>query len=186
MSMIHHAPRQAGFTLLEVLVALLVISIGLLGIAGMQALAINNTSIARVQSLAAIQASSLASAMQANEAYWQKTGALASSTVNGTTLGDATLNGQAVDCSAAACTAPQMAGWDLKQWGLSLQNLLPGGNGVITCTTVVGTPITCTISVTWQEKNVALNAATGTETGALATGQGGAAQQQTYSMVVQP
>lgn len=183
--MIHHAPRQAGFTLLEVLIALLVISIGLLGIAGMQALAINNTSIARVQSLAALQASSLASAMQANEAYWTN-GSLATTTVNGSTLGDATLNGQTIDCSTAVCTGVQMAGWDLKQWGQSLQTLLPGGTGQVTCTTVVGTPITCTISVTWQEKNVALNAATGTETGALATGQGGAAQQQTYSMVVQP
>ncbi|MBW8364972.1 MAG: type IV pilus modification protein PilV [Rhizobium sp.] len=180
--MINHVSRQAGFTLLEVLIALLVISIGLLGIAGMQALAINNTSIARVQSLAALQAASLASAMQANEAYWTN-GSLVTTTVNGAVLGDATLNGQAVDCSTAVCTPVQMASWDLKQWGTALQNLLPGGNGVINCTNVVGTPITCTINVIWQEKNVALNAATGTEAGALATGT---AQQQTYSMVVQP
>lgn len=174
MSMIHHAMRQSGFTLLEVLVALLVISIGLLGIAGMQALAINNTSVARVQSLAALQAASLASAMQANEAYWTL-GSLANTTVNGTTLSDATLNGQAVDCRTAVCTPVQMAGWDLKAWGTSLANLLPVGNGQVTCTTVVGTPITCTINVSWQEKTVGLNA-----------GQGAAAQQQTYSMVVQP
>lgn len=173
--MINHASRQAGFTLLEVLIALLVISIGLLGIAGMQALAINNTSVARVQSLAALQAASLASAMQANEAYWQKTGAITNTTVNGAVLGDANLNGQAVDCSAAVCTPVQMAGWDLKQWGGDLQNLLPGGTGQVTCTNNVGIPITCAISVIWQEKTVGLNA-----------GQGAAAQQQTYSMVVQP
>lgn len=172
--MIHYAARQHGFTLLEVLVALLVISIGLLGIAGMQALAINNTSVARVQSLAALQAASLASAMQANEAYWTL-GSLANTTVNGAILSDATLNAQAVDCSTAVCSSVQMAGWDLKQWGGDLQTMLPGGSGQITCTTVVGTPITCTISVNWQEKTVGLNA-----------GQGAAAQQQTYSMVVQP
>ncbi|WP_296892197.1 type IV pilus modification protein PilV [Thiobacillus sp.] len=180
--MINHVSRQAGFTLLEVLIALLVISIGLLGIAGMQALAINNTSIARVQSLAALQAASLASAMQANEAYWTN-GSLANTNVNGAVLSDAILNGQAVDCRAAACTPVQMAGWDLKQWGGELAQMLPGGNGRVICTQVVGTPITCAISVIWQEKNVALNAATGTEAGALATGT---AQQQTYSMVVQP
>ena len=173
--MINPMPRQAGFTLLEVLIALLVISIGLLGIAGMQALAINNTSVARVQSLAALQAASLASAMQANEAYWQKTGATTTTSVNGAVLSDATLNGQTLDCRTAACTPVQMAGWDLQRWGQDLQNLLPGGNGQITCTNVVGTPITCTISVRWQEKTVGLNA-----------GQGAAAQQQAYSMVVQP
>lgn len=181
--MSHYAARQRGFTLLEVLVALLVISIGLLGIAGMQALAINNTSVARVQSLAALEAASLASAMQANEAYWQKTGATTTTSVNGAVLSDATLNAQAVDCRTTACTPVQMAGWDLQQWGQDLANLLPVGSGQLTCTNVVGTPITCTISVSWQEKNVALNAATGTETGTLATGT---AQQQTYSMVVQP
>ena len=174
MSMNHHATCQRGFTLLEVLVALLVISIGLLGIAGMQALAINNTSVARVQSLAAIHASSLASAMQANEAYWTN-GSLANTTVVNTTLSDATLNGQATNCWSATCTAVQMAAWDLKQWGQALQNTLPGGNGQVTCTTVVGTPITCTITVRWQEKTVGLN-----------SGQGTAAAAQSYSMVVQP
>jgi len=172
--MIRHAARQRGFTLIEALVALLVISIGLLGIAGMQALAINNTSVARVQSLAALQAASLASAMQSNEAYWTL-GALANTTVNGAVLRDATLNAQSVDCTAAVCTPVQMASWDVQQWGQSLAALLPGGNGQITCTTVVGTPITCTISVNWQEKTVGLNA-----------GQSVAAQQQTYTMVVQP
>lgn len=177
MFMTERTPRQGGFTLLEVLIALLVISIGLLGIAGMQALAINNTSVARVQSLAAMQAASLAAAMQANEAYWQKTGAITNTSVNGAVLGDANLNGQAVNCSAGVCTPVQMAGWDLKQWGSDLQlpGHLPGGTGQVTCTNNVGIPITCTISVFWQEKTVGLNA-----------GQGAAAQQQTYSMVVQP
>ncbi len=173
--MTRYAVRQAGFTLLEVLVALLVIAIGLLGIAGMQALAINNTSVARVQSLAAIQAASLAATMQANEAYWT-IGSLATTTVVGQTLSDATLNGQTIDCAAAACTlAVQMAGYDLKQWGQALQTLLPGGQGAVTCTTGVVNPVTCTISVSWQEKNVALS------------GQGGVnLALQTYSMVVQP
>lgn len=175
MSVIHHATRQWGFTLLEVLVALLVISIGLLGIAGMQALAINNTSVARVQSLAALQAASLASAMQANEAFWALNGSLAATDVNGAVLSDATLNSQAVDCSTAVCSPVQMAGWDVKQWGQDLANMLPGGSGRIICNNVVGAPITCTINVSWQEKTVGLNA-----------GQGAAAQQQTYSMVVQP
>jgi type IV pilus assembly protein PilV len=47
--------RQAGFTLVEVLVALLIISIGLLGIAAMQSLALRNTGSSMERSQAVIQ-----------------------------------------------------------------------------------------------------------------------------------
>ena len=63
-------PARNGFTIIEVMVALVVISIGLLGIAKMQALALASTSTSRLRSLAAIQAASLGSAMHANRAYW--------------------------------------------------------------------------------------------------------------------
>ncbi len=62
--------RARGFTLIEVLVALIVIAIGTLGIAKMQALALANTGASRTRALAAIEASSLAAAMHANRAYW--------------------------------------------------------------------------------------------------------------------
>lgn len=62
--------KSRGFSMLEVLVTLVIILIGVLGVAGMQMLAINNTQIARTHSLAAILASSLAAEMQVNEPYW--------------------------------------------------------------------------------------------------------------------
>ena len=46
--------RTRGFSLLEVMVALVIISIGLLGVAKMQALAYASTSTASSRSLAAI------------------------------------------------------------------------------------------------------------------------------------
>ncbi|MGO9445360.1 MAG: type IV pilus modification protein PilV [Thiobacillaceae bacterium] len=165
---------QAGFTLLEVLVALIIIAIGLLGIAGMQALAINSTGTARTHGLAAIQAASLAAAMQSNEGFWTAGTAPALTTVNGTVLGNATLNGQNVDCTQNVCTAVQLAADDLKKWGVALQ-VLPNGQGSVACTTVVNTTVTCTISVTWNEMTVGLN-----------QGTAAAAATQTYSMVVQP
>ena len=66
-------PRRSqarGFTLVEVMVALIVIAIGTLGIAKMQALALSNTGASRTRALAAIEASSLAAAMHVNRSYW--------------------------------------------------------------------------------------------------------------------
>jgi type IV pilus assembly protein PilV len=65
--------RAKGFTLTEVLVALIIIAIGTLGIAKMQALALSSTGASRSRALAALEASSLAAAMHANRAYWAGT-----------------------------------------------------------------------------------------------------------------
>ena len=67
-----HTPvlHARGFSLVEVMVAVVVICIGLLGIAKMQAMALSNTNMSRQRSLAAIEAASMASAMHSNQLYW--------------------------------------------------------------------------------------------------------------------
>ncbi|HUD32460.1 MAG TPA: type IV pilus modification protein PilV, partial [Variovorax sp.] len=64
------AGRTGGFTLLEVLVAIVLVSIGLLGFAKMQALALSSTSVAGNRSMVSMQAGSLAAAMHGNRAFW--------------------------------------------------------------------------------------------------------------------
>jgi type IV pilus assembly protein PilV len=66
----NHSMRMRGFSLLEVMVALVIIAVGMLGIAKMQGLALSSTTASRSRALAAIEASSLAAAMQANRTYW--------------------------------------------------------------------------------------------------------------------
>jgi type IV pilus assembly protein PilV len=78
-----HVGRAArGFSLIEVLVALIVICIGLLGIAKMQALALSNMTTSRLRALAAFEAAGLAGAMHSNRNYWAATPANFTVTVN--------------------------------------------------------------------------------------------------------
>src|SRR2546430_13031518 len=62
-----------GFSLVEVMVAVIVICVGMLGIAKLEALSVSNTTTARLRSLAAIEAASLAAAKHTNRQYWAKT-----------------------------------------------------------------------------------------------------------------
>ena len=151
--------QQRGFSLIEVLIALLVISFGLLGVAGMQALSISNTGVAGYRSIAALQASSLAAAMSANAGYWANNTQVSSgvlTTVTGTSVsgGNFPTGGT---CATASCTPPQMATYDLQQWGATLAATLPNGYGTIICTNPAnGIPI-CQIMIYWVEKSYAQN-----------------------------
>jgi type IV pilus assembly protein PilV len=153
-----------GFSLVEVLVALVIIGIGMLGIAKLQALAYASTSTSALRSLAALQASSLASAMHANRNYWsvvspgfqfQFTG----NTITATT--DNTLTG--TQCSSG-CAAGPLAAYDVWKWLSAVNSVLPNATGLVSCPATTG-PVTCGIQLGWNESNVAINAqATGTQT----------------------
>jgi type IV pilus assembly protein PilV len=154
-----------GFSLVEVMVALVVCAIGLLGLAKMESLAVSSTSVAAARSIAAIQASSLAAAMHADRGYWASGTAPASTTVtvinNTTTISSPVLSSAPPNnCSvpgSSSCTADQMAAFDVQQWAASLQALLPGSFSTITCTTATTVPVTCTIQIQWTENAVAAN-----------------------------
>jgi type IV pilus assembly protein PilV len=175
---------SAGFSLVEVMVALVVCAIGLLGLAKMESLSIASTGVASMRSLAAIQASSLAAAMHANRAYWAAGLALATTTVKATPAGGVSIPNNAdlstpASClvpGANACTPSLMAAYDVQQWGAALQTLLPGSTSTISCTTNA-TPVTCTIEIQWVEKAIAANAQQ-TNIGSLAA--------PTYILYVEP
>lgn len=95
-----------GFSLVEVMVAVVVICVGLLGIAKMQALALSNSNTSRLRSLAAIEAAGLAAAMHSNREYWAGNIPPATITVN------AVANPQIQSSDAALQAA---AGVDLAQ-----------------------------------------------------------------------
>ena len=155
-----------GFSLIEVMVALVVCSIGLLGLAKMESLALASTSVAGARSVAALQASSLAAAMHANRGYWAAGTAPATVTASIAggliTITDPTsvLSTPGTPCltpGTTACTPSQMAAYDFQNWTSALQALLPTSLATVACTIVTATPVTCTIQIQWSENAVALN-----------------------------
>jgi type IV pilus assembly protein PilV len=161
---------MAGFSLIEVMVALIIISIGLLGIAKLQAVALSSTGTAGKRSLAAVAAASLASSMHADRVYWCLAAAVgclgpapASATITGATVSspnDANLVSGGQDCwNNRPCTAVQMAGYDLTAWAQSAQSFLPSYTATINCPVpgAANLPLTCTITITWTENTVAAN-----------------------------
>lgn len=199
-----YSDRARGFTLVEVMVAVLVICVGMLGIAKMQALALNNMSTSRLRSLAAIEAASLAAAMHSNRNYWgsppttvaiaQTTEVLSSTDTTLSALAIADMGTNPVNAcvgtsnGVAVCpTAVNLAAYDLALWAQDLEGLLPNAGANIAC--LPGPPPSCTIQITWTEQAVAVNAAEGAQQSAAQTA-GTVGQQMfenpTYTLYVEP
>lgn len=104
--------RQRGLSLIEVLIALVVIAIGLLGIAGLQTTAVQSNHLAHQYTLAARLAENLAENMRAN-----RLGLLENA--YDLPLGDAPA-APSVNCAAARCTPAQLARWQLADWYASV------------------------------------------------------------------
>lgn len=140
---ISNTSRQGGFTLLEVLITVLILSIGLLGLAGLQLSALKLNDSAERRSQATILAYDILDRMRANRtaaeagAYDIDTGATAPSS--------ATCVGTGSSCDAAG-----MRNSDLFEWHEALKDRLPSGSGVIA--TSGATPPVITITVRWNEQ----------------------------------
>jgi len=157
--------NSQGFSLIEVLVALVIIGVGMLGIAKIQALAYSSTATASLRSLAAIEASSLAAAMRANQNYWTTAAAAAPQTISivgaaVTASTDGTLVGSTAGCGAGTFgSAAALAAYDLQCWAQTLNTLLPGESATVTCSpnATATYPVGCSIQVSWLERSTAIN-----------------------------
>ena len=121
-----YAPR--GFTLLEVLVALVVLSIGLLGLSGMQATGLRSNHSAFLRSQATVVTNDILDRMRAN-----RDSAVAGDydVLYGVTPATAS-------CSGTGCSATDVARLNLAEW-LAHVGRLPGGEGEISVNTQVVT-----------------------------------------------
>jgi len=112
--------RQTGMTLIEILVSLLILSIGLLGMAGLQTVSLRNTQSAYQRTQAAILSTDIVERVRAN-----LQGVEAGSYDNAAGELTAACN------SAAGCSAAQMAANDVAEWKQALAATLPEGEGTL-------------------------------------------------------
>lgn len=122
--------------MIELLVAIVVLSVGLVGLAGLQMTSIKLNHSSYLRSQATVFAYDMLDRMRANS--------------GGVALGGYnSITGVAADpgCISSGCSAMQMAQYDGREWLLSINNTLPSGTG-----TVVGNGADFTITVMWDDE----------------------------------
>jgi type IV pilus assembly protein PilV len=141
--------HQRGASLIEVLVAALLLSVGLLALAGLQATSLRMTKEAQFRSTAASLASAYSEAVKANTA-----GALAGAyNYSAAYTREATAIVQPLTCrdGVTDCTPAQIATDDQAAWRESARMALPGGSLFATLVPgAVGTPASINLWVLWQ------------------------------------
>jgi len=132
------AHKSAGFSLIEALVSLIVISVGMIGIASLYGQGLTAGRVALSRTIAVNLASAMAESIRTNRlAQAAYAGAAANNNCDPT-------GGGGVDCTPA-----QMAAHDLFLWTQDIQAQLPNGVGQIVF--AAGAPPTYTITITWDE-----------------------------------
>jgi type IV pilus assembly protein PilV len=158
-------PSQRGFSMLEVLIAVLVFSLGIIGLAGLLIFAIQSNHVAYLRTQATFLAHNMADRMSANPAgLWGNGG-------NSFYNGSYPVSASTASC-AAGCDPQQLADYDKAQWSTQLTTFLPNAHGNINCITngIAYTPTaaqidmrppyagTCTMTLTWNEAGSARGA----------------------------
>jgi type IV pilus assembly protein PilV len=135
--------RVRGFTMVEMLVALVVLAVGMLGVAGLFVISLRSggTAISRMQ--AVNLASDMADRIRAN----RRAGA--------TYAGDGAAH-NCIGADAVNCTEDEMAEDDVNQWQEAIDQAFPGdraqGDIVYTAPTTPTGPAVYMITITWREQ----------------------------------
>jgi type IV pilus assembly protein PilV len=172
-SLSHHIAikRQRGTTLIEALVAILILSIGLLGIAGLQASTLKYSQGGWARAAVASNLSDIADRIRTNPSTTTTAYRFTTDYTAQRSAIDLKTVTAALDCESEStstgvtCTADQLATYQLVRWRLALARDLPGGAGYITGTRDTGYVAT----VIWLDKTNFDDASTSVKTNTLKT-----------------
>ncbi len=121
----HNPSRfQQGVTLLEVLIAIVVLSFGLLGMLGMLTSGLKMTSSSHYRTIAAQQLTAMADMINANPS-------LIGTYANATPMTPSALSVAATCFTTTGCSLAQLPPTDYKLWQDNLAALLPSGTGIL-------------------------------------------------------
>jgi type IV pilus modification protein PilV len=159
-SMLRSIQTTRGATLLEVMIALMIFSIGMLGLAALQVTGLRETGNSEKRTQATLVANDIIERMRSN--------------ITATTAGDyAAVNYAAIDCAtppatyceddessaATACSTTQMATFDAQLVYCQANKRLPSGSLSVACTDNAGVAAACagtvyrTITLNWVNNN---------------------------------
>jgi type IV pilus assembly protein PilV len=140
----------SGVSLIEILVSIVIASIGLLALAGVNASSIRYTKMSQYRGTATQLATDIGERMRANKA------GAASYALLTNFAGQAVLPGPAATLcnsySGATCTADQVAAYDLQTWQLIVRDQLPEGSAYIVYQNV---QIAADVWLVWRDPAVA-------------------------------
>ncbi|MGF1548025.1 MAG: type IV pilus modification protein PilV [Thiotrichales bacterium] len=128
-------PAQGGFTIVEIMVALLILSIGLLGLASLQVIGVKNSGNAYYRTQAVMIANETVERIRMNK--------------------PAARNGE-YDAAAPACedaSGGTLAEQDLAQTACAVTNTLPGGSvEALNCAAgATAETVDCALAIIWRE-----------------------------------
>jgi len=142
---------QAGASLIEVLVSIVIASVGLLALAGVNASAVRYGKLTQFRATATQLATDLGERMRANKDGFNA-GAYVYS-VNFATQNTAAITAPGNTCSEAAvtCAAADVAAADLWQWRQTVRDNLPSGSVFLLRD---ATPVAADLWVVWRDPSV--------------------------------
>ena len=139
-----------GFSLVEVLVALLVLSIGLLGLAALQTTSMQYNTGSYFRTQATFLAYDIIDRMRANNA------AVVDSDGNGYDQPTSSAVTVTVNCDTSSCTSAQLATYDVRKWYDRAVATLP--NATVTPPTInINSTNSVTITIRWMERDLSMS-----------------------------
>lgn len=148
---IQNMNSSRGFTLLEVMIAMVIFSVGVLGLAGIQGIAIQNNNTAYMRTIAMQQAYNMSDIIRTNTDTNSNLN-IAFSNVS-STLGSAPTP-VCIGDTNTTCTTAQMAAYTIYIWKFHLSEALPSGKGAVNLNGTL-----YEVTVMWDEEHTG---ATGT------------------------
>lgn len=121
--------KSSGFTLLEVMISMVIFSVGMLGLAGIQAIALQNNTTAYMRTIAMQQSYNMADLLRSSANF----DGVVDSTFDSvsTSIGSDPTKDCIADDTATNCTTTELAVFDIFHWKTRMDKELPSGKGTV-------------------------------------------------------